>query len=57
MTRTPLPELLANVARELRARARHIRKSQDFHALVLSAECETWARDLDAAANAATEDR
>lgn len=43
---TPLPELLQKVAAELRGRAKKVRSSTDFYALVLSAECDKQASFL-----------
>jgi hypothetical protein len=47
MNPTPLPELLRAVAKELRSRARNVRKTDDFHALVLSTECDAYASRLE----------
>jgi hypothetical protein len=43
---TPLPDLLRAVASELRGRAKRIKTSDDFRALVLSAECDKLAQFL-----------
>lgn len=43
---TPLPKLLQQVAAELRGRAKNVRVSADFRALVLSAECDKQAAFL-----------
>ena len=44
---TPLPDLLRQVAAELRTRAKNIRKGEDFHALVLSAACDKTAHEME----------
>ena len=44
---TPLPDLLREVAAELRRRAKNVRKSDDFHALVLSAACDKTAHEME----------
>jgi len=44
---TPLPDLLREVAAELRRRAKNVRKSDDFRALVLSAACDKTAHEME----------